>query len=535
MTRNKYFIAFFLALTVLSFHGCAHFKKGPTAIPLAHEEASVRLATDLKTLASLSDRLNDLTLETKALNRQGDWRKKGYFTSSEHDRFESLIFHFLNVHDSLHDMVRAYDPRRFTDPRDEAKGFLISFNAALLLDHSTLFFVSQFSGDKLAINKLNEAFYRLDVPAGSYHRLFLDATSVKTLQAVRIAQRLYEEERKKTDSDLNSVIQTDPNYEKLAEAIDRLIDETIEGQETFLKKDPSLGLKLKNKLRHSEIVHLSHEAKEEYGHGLYVTQGVMFKDVSRLKRPGAHPLVFSEAQKKEIYNLLEVGDVLLTFTSGYMSNIFLPGVFKHGLTYIGTPEEREEAGLSAELIESFGEVPEQKRQHVIEGIQQRTVTSGAPGDLIEAIAEGVIMSNLTHILNTHVNRLVILRPKLDFAERRRGLLTLFFFFGAPYDFKFDFSDAAYLCCTELVYRSLNTKGGIEFRLTERARRETLSADDIVRYCLSRPELFDFILFAEEDSESKGYAKILTGVEGKERVEALMEQVQPKTKGISKGG
>jgi hypothetical protein len=52
-------------------------------------------------------------------------------------------------------------------------------------------------------------------------------------------------------------------------------------------------------------------------------------------------VVFSDAQKQEIFKLLEPGDLILTYIAGYMSDVFIPGNFKHGITYIGSPDDRE--------------------------------------------------------------------------------------------------------------------------------------------------------------------------------------------------
>ena len=67
----------------------------------------------------------------------------------------------------------------------------------------------------------------------------------------------------------------------------------------------------------------------------------VFKNVSRLKSPSAHLIHFSQEQKAAIYAQLEPGDLVLTYTAGYMSSIFIPGAFKHGITFIGTNEQRQ--------------------------------------------------------------------------------------------------------------------------------------------------------------------------------------------------
>lgn len=51
--------------------------------------------------------------------------------------------------------------------------------------------------------------------------------------------------------------------------------------------------------------------------------------------------------------------------------------------------------------------------------------------------------------------------------------------GKPYDFEFDFNVSSRIVCTELVYRAFHARGGIEFKLTKRLGRWTLSADDLM--------------------------------------------------------
>jgi hypothetical protein len=64
----------------------------------------------------------------------------------------------------------------------------------------------------------------------------------------------------------------------------------------------------------------------------YLAQTEVFFHVSRLKKPNAHLVSFSDAQKQQVLALLEPGDILLTFTAGYASDVFIPGAFKHGIT-----------------------------------------------------------------------------------------------------------------------------------------------------------------------------------------------------------
>jgi len=154
-------------------------------------------------------------------------------------------------------------------------------------------------------------------------------------------------------------------------------------------------------------------------------------------------------------------------------------------------------------------------------LQASSLPDRTQADMIEAVAEGVIFNDLEHIMDTHVNRMLVLRPRLSEAERAAFLVEVYSYLGDGYDFRFDFADASQQVCTEVIYRALNGKGSIDFALTARAGHETLSADDIANYHLDS-EAFDFVLLVETKPDSKNNeALVFVGPEGEQRIEALM--------------
>ncbi len=253
----------------------------------------------------------------------------------------------------------------------------------------------------------------------------------------------------------------------------------------------------------------------------YLAQMEVFFHVSRLREPNSHLVSFSSAQKQEIISMLQPGDILLTFTAGYASDVFIPGAFKHGITFVGTVGQREAAGLSADRIVLVGGSAEGNK--IARDLRQDHTVHGRPANVIEAIAEGVKFSNLDHILETHINRLLVLRLKLGADNRARQVNRTFSYLGQDYDFRFDFADASKQVCTEVIYRAISGLDQIDFPLTRRGGHVTLSADDLVNYWIHKnPKAFSFVLFAEEAPASPGHrARIMTGASGKSRVEALM--------------
>ena len=67
-------------------------------------------------------------------------------------------------------------------------------------------------------------------------------------------------------------------------------------------------------------------------------KNMLVASIGRLKNPTAHPLQFSEQQRRQIRSTLRPGDVLLTYTAGMTSNLFIPGNFKHAALFVGTAE-----------------------------------------------------------------------------------------------------------------------------------------------------------------------------------------------------
>ena len=78
----------------------------------------------------------------------------------------------------------------------------------------------------------------------------------------------------------------------------------------------------------------------------------------------------------------------------------------------------------------------------------------------------------------------LIRPKLDAAKIAKAIERAKTHVGKPYDFDFDFTRADRLVCTEVVYRSYDGLGGVQFRLTRRAGRQTLSAEDLLNLAIA---------------------------------------------------
>ncbi len=430
----------FIPIALLALFQCSCFTSRPK---LTTAEIPAAIENDGQILNNIELHNKDLQRDFVALRSSGKWKSRGYFSAQESDRTELLFFRFHTAHQQLNEIVERYDGLSEAPP--------VVGRANRLALQQSRFLVDTFSGDKIAVEKLNQAYPRSDIPRDTFDRV--------------------------------------------AESLEPIT---------------------KRELERSKVK--THDALSD---AEYIAQTEIFFHVSRLKKPNAHLVSFSDAQKQEILSQLQPGDIILTFTAGYASDVFIPGAFKHGITYVGTVDQRHTAGLSPDRIILVGGSAEGKK--IASDLKQTTTKGGRPANLIEAVAEGVKFSNLDYIMDTHINRMLVLRPKIGADHRAKQVSRTFSYLSQDYDFRFDFADSSKQVCTEVIYRALNGLNGIEFPLTRRGGHVTLSADDLVNYWLhEKPDSFEFVLYAEEAPNSPLHrARIMTGEEGKTRVEKLM--------------
>ncbi|MBA4386508.1 MAG: hypothetical protein C0404_00925 [Verrucomicrobia bacterium] len=496
----------------------------PVAAPEKVAKLDPRLATAIQNLKAAATQLDAIDKHMQEWWKTCGAKKRGHYTSDETDRIEGLLFQYLVRREMLWNMVSLYGDcqRNFTGAEDQTRAFAIGYGAAVLLNYHGSKFVLNFLDESVAIKKINELHYRYDIPAGTYDSVFDAVTSTDNINLIRNSRKFFTDESRKQDSLLARIAASEPEYKDLLKDSEAWFIGTKENTDKILKKKSIILPDVANLLRQNILAEQARKVTKQLSDNLYMAQGLLFSNVSDIRQPMTQAADFNPDQVKLIKGLLQPGDVILTYTAGYMSNIFLPGRFKHGITYVGTPGQRAALGLTADKMTG---IPAPKQAKLAEHLKTGKLETGYEADVIEAVSEGVIFNSLDYLLKTHINRMTVIRPRVSQDERIQAVGNAFLLLGSMYDFDFDFADNSYQCCTEVIYRSYNKRGGIDFKLVPRMAVQTLAADDIVDYYLAAKEpQFDFILYAEENPKSPIHgATVLTGEAGMQRLKELMSE------------
>lgn len=233
---------------------------------------------------------------------------------------------------------------------------------------------------------------------------------------------------------------------------------------------------------------------DDAGGQLKALQEFLFTIMADVRMPLVEGIKFSRRQKKRIIKSLKPGDIILTFSSGYLSNIFLPGYFKHVLSYTGKNNVKKNKFLSMVQLKDS---------------QKKYIQSNH--DIIEANSDGVRTVELDSYLNGYANRIIAFRPNLNDDEIQLILKNLYSFLGIDYDFDFDLVSGEKQACTEIIYRSYNGMGNIDLDLNNILGYTTLTGDNLLSYFINDGE--SKLIFLAVESESKpNKAKIFEGLE-----------------------
>ena len=340
---------------------------------------------------------------------------------------------------------------------EELRFFLVGYAAACTLVGIDRFMLFDVARHSIIQRKFNEAFQELRIPRKQFTRVFEafihERNAWKLLDAMKFAKAQRRPLLALSDDPVVGPIAK--QLPELRKALNPSFREYLRGAWAFVS----------HKWRRRGVVSVNRAAAA-------IMEGV-----------GRAASDFYQADNKKVTDVirqsvadfLEPGDILVTRHSVALTNLFIPGFWPHAALYVGTPEQRDTLGVL---------VPEEKRP----------LWTG-PICTLEALKDGVRLRPLAETLS--VDHFVIVRPRLPATTIRQAIERGVMHEGKMYNFDFDFFNSDRLVCTEVLYRSYDGLDGIRIPLTERARRKTLSAEDMLDFAIDSPQFEPVAIFGVE--------------------------------------
>lgn len=392
--------------------------------------------------------------------------KRGDFRPSEDEVIGFWFARFLTARENLWTIINEVrdvldDPTRPSDSEQKLKYFLIGYAAVCILiriDRLMLFEIGEHS---IIQRKLNEAFPEFRIQRKQYTKIFSRFVDQGNVLAIRDAMHFARKHRRKLRR-----LKKDPHVGFVISQIDELESSLNPSKRSYIKR---------------AWAYVSHKWRRR---GVVSVERLFAKVLEGFGRAAAE---FVDLDNKRVTDdilasvaaTLQPGDVIVTRHAKALTNLFFPGVWPHAAFYIGTPSQRQAASVDAS-----------KEQ------LQRWTDSIC---VLEARKDGVLLRPLEETLL--VDAFVVLRPRLSADNVRYAVERALMHEGKKYNFDFNFFNSDRVVCTELVYRAYDGLEDIEFPLTERAGRKTLSAEDLLDFALETNTFEPVAIFGVQDCES----------------------------------
>ena len=344
-----------------------------------------------------------------------------------------------------------------TDPCDGGPAaFLVAYAAAILLVDAARTMREMFEPLPLVRQKLNEPEPHFGISGGMYDTVQKSLTSPRHAWHLYHAMRYFDEHA----AELRALA-ADPLLRPALGVIDRL------GSRVDVPATRYVKARVRIRTRRA----ISRVRYGLWGRAMYGIQKLFSSLAAEVyTRPGHRPCL-PAAIADDLRGLLRPGDVLITRKEHAATNYFLPGYWKHAALYLGESGALTRLGIA-------------DHEHVRPRWARLSAGDGSPPDrVLEAMKDGVWIRSIASPFGA--DAVAAIRPRLPVGDVAAALVRGLFHEGKPYDFDFDFTRSDRLVCTEVVYRSFDGIGGMEFELTRRAGRLTLSAEDLIGMALRR--------------------------------------------------
>jgi len=415
-----------------------------------------RMKADLDALRQIAEGLPHLISRLEANPLLASASARSPFTPEEEDWLRHFQVAYRNYALEAQNLIARYEhPLEFSHERLQLSAFLIGFGAALTLYSQSLRLVQTAEYVPLLRAKLNEPDAAFGLEAGFFDGLLSSYSSLRNFRSLR---------------------RTNADWRKWRPQLSRLrppagldwgwLSTLIRRERTQVRR--RFAKVLRARLRH-DWRFLWRTTIRSGPRSRVGVQATLPRSAASASGGSSQESALSPEQLDELRAHLLPGDIILMRAEGKPTAATLPGFWSHTALYLGDREELEALG-----------VPAQERART--RWPDFPLSGGRYGFVIEAISPRVQFSPLERALRA--GYVAVLRPNLGARDRAAGLAEALSHLGKPYDFEFDFDVQDRLACTELIYRSYDHRGAIEFSLVKRLGRSTLTGDDIVNHYLS---------------------------------------------------
>ena len=407
-----------------------------------------------------------------------------YFTNKQYDQIERLYFRYNLCMRSLFDIINAY--KDFSSEskykKNNVQAFILGYCATLTVYKYSAELVLFTSDNQLLINKLNEEYPRTEIKGNGIDFIISTITNPDYLNNLDIANEFYQRELNENNS-LHKSPEFSSFIDELMLMTTKLSLDYEKHRQTILDNYTILPLEAADLMQVTTIEETVNEMISTAGSQLKAIQEFLFTLSADVRMPLVEGIKLTRRQKKSFKKSLKPGDIILTFSSGYLSNLILPGYFKHVLTYTGKQNTKNK------YIKNIRLKPE----------QQKLIKPDH--DIIDANSDGVRTAYLDNYLDGYANRIIVFRPILNDNQIDSVMKNMYSFIGMDYDFDFDHNNGEKQTCSEILYRSYNGIGNISLDLEEIFGVTTLSGDYLLQYFINDPNTVLISLLIEHETKA----------------------------------
>ncbi len=419
-----------------------------------------------RTVEHLGVYMAELKIEAQRLSGTVQARDRAYFTPSEEEQTKALFISYLQTRAALLDLVFSLHDYVESSPEEEYEAFVVGYAGAILLVDAARFMVESYGDSDVIVRKLNEADSRFRIEPGTFDEIRRSMTDPLNAWRLYQANSYFDEHESHVRQIANQ-----RQWHAVIDVVDQL--------GARVRVSPREYAEARARVRANQLVDAVTElAASRLLYGLQEMFSRMASDISVSPRHASH---LPPDVRRQLDELLQPGDVLVTRKEHALTNYFLPGYWPHAALYLGDSATLTDRGFN-------------RHAHVRNRWPEfHSLDADEPRRVLEALKDGVWLRSLTSPASS--DAIAVIRPSIDEAAIIDALARALAHEGKPYDFDFDFTRSDRMVCTEVIYRTYEGVADVRFDLTRRVGRLTLSAEDLLGMALRHEHFTTVAAFA----------------------------------------